>query len=260
MRVCVCIARRENKLTLLVVELKRLTRLPSKLGDGAYRSAIAHANTTALRLFDQGRDESGTALLHPVQRCVDNNISPLIERSEPHLRTFKNDLWNDDWELDKTNPLVKQRAAGKLRPGDVVFTTFPCNVGFDYCALFKTTDGDVHLLLVECKSGNDRSVVKPSDLTLKVANLKQKLAVALAPGSKHQFALAGIKSSRQVTLLFNVLREPQANKENAVDQIEAAASESPAFEGSVLLMDKRDVTQFLGPTFAPLHWLADASD
>jgi hypothetical protein len=190
----------------------------------------------------------GTSLLDPVSHCFGDETSlPTIERSSARLRTFNNDLWNDDWQIDEINALMPQPKTGELQPGDVVFTTFATNVGFDYCALFKTTDGDAHLLLVECKSGDDRSLIKPNDLKQKMVNLKLKLAVALAPGSAHPFARAGIQSSKQVTLLLHVSGDQ--GQYAICGHIEAEAKQEPTFEGRVVTMSKRQVAQFLGPMF-----------
>ena len=221
---------------------------------GSYCSAIQSARADSLRLFHTKHVATGTALLHPVQVCVKSSSVPTIKRNRAQLLTFQNDLWKDDWQLAERDPLMQQAEPFELAAGAVVFTTFPTNAGFDYCALFETTDGEPHLLLVECKSGNDRATVQPTKLVEKMTKLKKKLKAMFDAGT-HPFVNAGIKSAKQVTVLFNVAREPQANKVNVVTQLKLESRKTPAFEGNVLLMDKHDVRRFLGPTFAPLHWL-----
>ena len=220
----------------------------------SYGSALKNASSSSLRLFHTHHNTTGTALLHPVQVCVKSSSVLTIKRNRAELLTFRNDLWNDDWQLNEYDPLMQQGGFAGLEPGHVAFTTHSNNVGFDYCALFETTDGEPHLLLVECKSGNDRATVQPTKLVEKMTKLKKKLKAMFDAGT-HPFVTAGIKSAKQVTVLFNVAREPQANKVNVVTQLKLESRKAPAFEGNVLLMDKHDVRRFLGPTFAPLHWL-----
>ena len=236
---------------------KLVGRFSASDGDqkpSSYGSALKRASAQPLSLFDTDRNTTGTALLHPVQVCVESSSVPTIKRNRSELLTFQNDLWKDDWQLAEYDPLMQQEEPFELAVGAVVFTTFPTNAGFDYCALFETTDGEPHLLLVECKSGNDRATVQQTKLVEKMTKLKKKLKAMFDAGT-HPFVNAGIKSAKQVTVLFNVAREPQANKVNVVTQLKLESRKAPAFEGNVLLMDKHDVRRFLGPTFAPLHWL-----
>ena len=221
---------------------------------GSYHTALKFTEAGPLQLYNKTHDTIACSLLHPVQVCVESSSVPTIKRNAAQLLTFQNDLWKDDWQLAERDPLMQQAEPFELAVGAVVFTTFPTNAGFDYCALFETTDGEPHLLLVECKSGNDRATVQPTRLVEKMTKLKKKLKAMFDAGT-HPFVNAGFKSAKQVTVLFNVAREPQANKVNVVTQLKIESRKTPAFEGNVLLMDKHDVRRFLGPTFAPLHWL-----
>jgi hypothetical protein len=130
-----------------------------------------------------------------------------------------------------------------------VFAPGDTNAGFDFVELYDRADSGKHLVLTECKySDRDASTTFGiGDATGKMASVDKFLKATLADKSC-PIVKAGIKSAKQVTLVFAVYRDSTGD---VAGQIKAEAN-SKGYEFGVAHASKAQLSALYGRTLVPL--------